>query len=167
MRVRRRLISRFGTALRHYRVSAGLSQEGLAERAGLSVRGISDLERGARTFPRLETVRMLADALELSDRDRAALLAAARPELETETTSPAPSRQERTVTIRPLPIPPTRLLGRDDEIRHVVELFRGGKTRLITLTGQGGIGKSRLGLAVARGFRRELDGRVAFLELAA
>ena len=96
--MRRRVISRFGTALRHYRVSAGLSQEGLAERAGLSVRGISDLERGARTFPRLETVRMLADALELNERDRAALLAAARPELESETPpTPAPSRQERTV----------------------------------------------------------------------
>src|SRR5215211_2703822 len=69
----RRSISRFGIALRHYRVSAGLSQEGLAERAGLSVRGISDLERGARTYPRLETVRMLADALELNERNRAAL----------------------------------------------------------------------------------------------
>jgi predicted ATPase/transcriptional regulator with XRE-family HTH domain len=154
--------------LRHYRVSAGLSQEGLAERAGLSVRGISDLERGARTFPRLETVRMLADALELKERDRAALLAAARPELETDTPPTlAPPRQERTVNPRPLPIPPTKLVGRDDEIRHVVELFRGGETRLITLTGQGGIGKSRLGLAIARGFSKELGGRVAYLELAA
>ena len=161
-------ISRFGTALRHYRVSAGLSQEGLAERAGLSVRGISDLERGARTFPRLETVRMLANALELSERDRAALLAAARPELEAASPSaPPPPRQERTVNPRALPIPPTRLIGRDDEIRHVVELFHAGEIRLITLTGQGGIGKSRLALAIARGFQRELGGRVAFLELAA
>jgi predicted ATPase/DNA-binding XRE family transcriptional regulator len=164
----RRVISWFGTALRHYRVSAGLSQEGLAERAGLSVRGISDLERGARTFPRLETVRMLADALKLNERDRATLLAAARPELEADTPPvAAPARQERTVKPPPLPIPPTRLIGRDEEIRRVVELFRGGETRLITLTGQGGIGKSRLGLAIARGFRRELEDRVAFLELAA
>jgi predicted ATPase/transcriptional regulator with XRE-family HTH domain len=160
-------ISRFGTALRHYRVRAGLSQEGLAERAGLSVRGISDLERGARTFPRLETVRMLADALDLNERDRAALLAAARPELETDAPPvPAPPHQEKRINPRPLPIPPTRLVGRDDEIRRVVELFRGGETRLITLTGQGGIGKTRLGLAIARGFHRELGGRVAFLELA-
>jgi len=71
--------------LRRYRLAAGSSQETLAERSGLSVRGISDLERGARRFPRLETVRMLADALQLAEPDRAALLAAARPGLAGET----------------------------------------------------------------------------------
>jgi predicted ATPase/DNA-binding XRE family transcriptional regulator len=159
-------ISTFGETLRRYRASAGLSQEGLAERAGLSVRGISDLERGARTFPRLETVRMLADALELDEPDRAVLLGAARPALSQE--APARSgKPERTISPRPLPIPPTRLVGREREIERIVALFRSGDTRLITLTGQGGIGKSRLGLAIARGFSRELEGRVAFLELAA
>jgi predicted ATPase/DNA-binding XRE family transcriptional regulator len=154
--------------LRRYRASAGLSQEALAERAGLSVRGISDLERGARTFPRLETVRMLADALELDERDRTVLLAAARPELASHEPAPSTSaKPERMVTLRPLPIPPTRLVGREQEIERIVTLFRSGDTRLITLTGQGGIGKSRLGLAIARGFSRELQGRVVFLELAA
>lgn len=164
---RRSVISRFGATLRHYRVSAGLSQEALAERAGLSVRGISDLERGARTFPRLETVRMLAEALELDESDRATLLAAARPELEDDASPAAPARKpDAGLRLPPLPIPPTRLVGRDDEIDRVVSLFRSGETRLITLTGQGGIGKSRLGLAIARGFSRELNGRAAFLELA-
>ncbi len=161
-------ISTFGETLRRYRSSAGLSQEGLAERAGLSVRGISDLERGARTFPRLETVRMLADALELDERDRALLLGAARPELAPkEPAATRAVRPERTITPRPLPIPPTRLVGREREIERIVTLYRSRDTRLITLTGQGGIGKSRLGLAIARGFSRELEGRVAFLELAA
>jgi transcriptional regulator with XRE-family HTH domain len=41
--------------LRRYRVLAGLSQEALAERAGLSRRGIADLERGARRFPYPDT----------------------------------------------------------------------------------------------------------------
>jgi len=71
----------FGEVLRRLRSSAALSQEALAERAGLSKRGISDLERGARLAPRLETVRLLADALALGDPDRLALLAAARPTL--------------------------------------------------------------------------------------
>jgi transcriptional regulator with XRE-family HTH domain len=53
----------FGEVLRRVRSGAALSQEALAERAGLSKRGISDLERGARLAPRLETVRLLADAL--------------------------------------------------------------------------------------------------------
>jgi len=68
----------FGEVLRRVRSGAALSQEALAERAGLSKRGISDLERGARLAPRLETVRLLADALMLSDADRQSLLAAAR-----------------------------------------------------------------------------------------
>jgi len=71
----------FGDLLRQLRSAASLSQEELAARGGLSVRGISDLERGARHAPRLETVRMLADALSLGEGDRAALLAAARPGL--------------------------------------------------------------------------------------
>jgi predicted ATPase/transcriptional regulator with XRE-family HTH domain len=71
----------FGEVLRRLRSGAALSQEALAERAGLSKRGISDLERGARQAPRLETVRLLADALALGEADRTALLAAARPAL--------------------------------------------------------------------------------------
>ncbi len=56
----------FGDLLRQLRTAASLSQEDLAERTGLSRRGISDLERGLRQAPRLETVRLLADALVLS-----------------------------------------------------------------------------------------------------
>lgn len=140
----------------------------LAERAGLSVRGISDLERGARRLPRLETVRLLANALELAEPERAALLTAARPELDMGGADPVRlSKSKRPIAPRPLPIPPTRLIGRDAEIERIAQLFRSGDARLITLTGQGGIGKSRLGLAIARGFAREFGGRVAFLELAA
>src|SRR5688500_16747742 len=71
----------FGDRLRQFRSAAALSQEALAERSGLSRRAISDLERGLHQAPRLESVRLLADGLELSDADRRALLAAARPAL--------------------------------------------------------------------------------------
>jgi class 3 adenylate cyclase/transcriptional regulator with XRE-family HTH domain/tetratricopeptide (TPR) repeat protein len=72
----------FGERLRRYRISAGLTQEALADRAGLSVRGIADLERGARRFPHFHTMRRLAEALELAPDDRVALMAAGqrRPE---------------------------------------------------------------------------------------
>ena len=53
----------FGALLRRHRRAAGLTQEGLAERAGLSARGVQDLERGLRAAPRAETVRLLAEAL--------------------------------------------------------------------------------------------------------
>ena len=68
----------FGALLRKYRTAAQLTQAELAERASLSVRGINDLERGARTSPRPETVRLLADALVLQAEARTVFLAAAR-----------------------------------------------------------------------------------------
>src|SRR3954466_13790717 len=54
---------RFADVLRRLRLAAGLTQSALAERAGLSVRGISDLERGVKIRPRAYTVRHFADAL--------------------------------------------------------------------------------------------------------
>ena len=98
----------FGAILRRMRLSAALSQEELAERAGLSVRGISDLERGARVAPHPNTVRLLADALLINAEDRATLLAAARP----------PLRADRDNSIKAdatmrLPNPLTRLIGRE------------------------------------------------------
>lgn len=70
--------TRFSSMLQHRRAVAGLTQEELAERAGISVRAISDLERGVKTRPRPHTVRQLADALELSPADRASFLEASR-----------------------------------------------------------------------------------------
>ncbi|HEV8613363.1 MAG TPA: helix-turn-helix domain-containing protein, partial [Gemmatimonadales bacterium] len=66
----------FGALLRRHRIAAGLTQQALADRAGLSVRGIADLERGARRYPHFHTLRCLATALELSPADRVALVAA-------------------------------------------------------------------------------------------
>src|SRR5215207_2242370 len=68
----------FGVLLRRHRLTVGLSQEALAERAGLSVRGLSDLERGVRTAPYPATVARLADALLLDAEERAALVTSAR-----------------------------------------------------------------------------------------
>lgn len=68
----------FGGLLRRLRIGAGLTQQGLAESAGLSYRLISDLERGKILAPRNETIRLLADALNLAGADRAEFEAAAR-----------------------------------------------------------------------------------------
>ena len=68
----------FATLLRQYRVAAHLSQEKLAERAGLSVAAISALERGVRKTPHMATVRLLAKALRLNAAERALFGAAAR-----------------------------------------------------------------------------------------
>ncbi len=56
--------------------AARLTQEALAERAGLSVRAISDLERGVNRTPHDDTLQLLVEALSLHPADRAVLLAA-------------------------------------------------------------------------------------------
>src|SRR5262245_28267277 len=66
----------FAALLRHFRLKVGLSQAGLAERAELSERAISDLERGLHATPQRQTVAMLAAGLGLSEADRARLEAA-------------------------------------------------------------------------------------------
>jgi predicted ATPase/class 3 adenylate cyclase len=70
--------ARFGDVLRGARRAAGLTQAELADRAGLSVRGINDLERGARQHPHKSTIDLLADALGLAGPDRAAFASVAR-----------------------------------------------------------------------------------------
>ncbi len=149
----------FGSRLRLLRESAGLSQEELAERAGLSSHAVSALERGTRTRPYPHTVRALADALGASDEDRSALVAAV----------PARSRATRAADAahgrsRELPVPPTTLLGRDADVVRVGEMVRGH--RLVTLTGTGGVGKTRLALAVGAGLRDRFADGVAYVELA-
>jgi transcriptional regulator with XRE-family HTH domain len=87
----------FGELLRQRRLAAGLTQEALAERAGVSAKAISDLERAPDRTPRLETVGLLADALNLDPAERAALLAAARPAA---ADSPGPGPGPAASTIR-------------------------------------------------------------------
>ncbi|MDX3617871.1 helix-turn-helix domain-containing protein, partial [Streptomyces europaeiscabiei] len=68
----------FGEMLRDLRRASGLTQEGLAEAAGLTARSIRDLERGRRQRPQRRTAELLVSALGLADADAAALLAAGR-----------------------------------------------------------------------------------------
>jgi transcriptional regulator with XRE-family HTH domain len=119
--------------LRQLRIGASLSQEELAEHSVLSVRGISDLERGLRHAPRLETVRMLADALTLTGEDRAALLAAARP-ADFLWNDAAEVHSASSVSF---PVPLTRLIGREMEIAALRSALQDNDIRLLTLTGPG------------------------------
>src|SRR5690349_11530388 len=131
----------FGELLRRYRLAANLTQEELAEQAGISTRGLSDLERGARGLPRKDTLQLLLQALDLPQADRAALVAAAR--------RPVAARAAQGHDPAALPVPLTPLVGREAEIAAVSALLAEPAVRLVTLTGPGGTGKTRLALAVA------------------
>src|SRR6476660_7327757 len=108
----------FAQLLRQHRIAAAMSQEALAERAGLSARAISDLERGVKTRPYLETVRMLADALDLTLLARSELARAARPQsplVPGKLPEPTPSGLRGVIPL----ITQTTLVGRDDDIAQV------------------------------------------------
>jgi predicted ATPase/DNA-binding XRE family transcriptional regulator len=151
----------FGTVLRQLRTAAALSQEELAERAGVSVRGISDLERGVHRTPHLVTVRLLADALTLDPADRAALLTAARQE------NPADPQLESLARYGLLPVPLTSLIGRERELAEVTSLLGRAEGRLTTLTGPGGVGKTRLALKAAADLLETFPDGVWFVDLSA
>ena len=150
----------FGDLLRRHRVAAGLTQEALAERAGLSARGISDLERGARELPRKDTLRLLLQALALAPADRAALVAAAR---RSPARAPGGEHADR---LTGLPVPLTPLIGRETDVAAVSALLKEPAVRLLTLTGPGGTGKTRLALAVAERLASDFRDGVTLVLLA-
>jgi non-specific serine/threonine protein kinase len=143
----------FGRRLRACRVAAGLSQEELAERAGLSVRGISDLERDARRTPQRQTLHRLVQALGLGP-EAAAHLAApvrrARRRVAPGAQGPPGGAGGTVADATPrLPAPLTSFVGRERELAEVSRLLAAHP--LVTLTGPGGIGKTRLAVQVAAG----------------
>jgi predicted ATPase/transcriptional regulator with XRE-family HTH domain len=150
------LEDQLGAALKKLRVAAGMTQEELAEQAGISARTVSDVERGLRTAVHRETGQRLATALGLTDEEFRAFddLAAARQ------ASPLPvPRASR------LPQVPTPFLGRTAELDSIGAVLQGSDVRLLTLTGPGGIGKTRLALEIARRTQAFFAGGVFFVSL--
>jgi len=153
--------------LRQLRLAAGLTQDALAERAGLSRRGVQDAERGL-IRPQRETVQRLAGALRLTDEQRRQLLEIAQPKPRTRLERSlhllprAEADQGDAATLRHnLPVQLTSFVGRDQELAALTRLFdpRASSCRLVTLTGPGGCGKTRLGLEVAARFIAPAPGR--------
>ncbi|MFG1647100.1 helix-turn-helix domain-containing protein, partial [Amycolatopsis sp. NPDC049252] len=141
----------FGARLRRLRRAAGLTQEALAEKSGLSGQAVGALERGDRRFPQRATLDRLADALELSGDDRAAFTAAAaRP------TGPKP---EPGVVPRELPGEIAAFTGREAELERVLACFEERSGAVVAVAGMAGIGKTALALhAGHRLARRFPDG---------
>src|SRR5690349_14188700 len=162
-----------GDLLRRYRQEAGLTQEELAERANLSARAISELERGARLYPYRTTIQGLGQALALSPEQLAMLeLAgrrppAGRPNSAGATSAAGSVEPERVEHKHNLPAQLTSFVGRAAELARVCELLRSAEVRLLTLTGPPGTGKTRLSLEVAGALPAAFPDGVFFVELAA
>jgi len=154
----------FGELLRRYRRVAGLTQEELAARSGVGVRSITDLERAVAHTARRDTLRRLAAALGLAGEAAAAFEALARNRSTTLAPLTAPS--PHAVHAPTLPASPTPLIGRDAVVATAVDFLSRATTRLLTLTGPGGVGKTCLAVRVAEELRDRFADKVVFVPLA-
>jgi predicted ATPase/DNA-binding CsgD family transcriptional regulator/DNA-binding XRE family transcriptional regulator len=161
----------FAALLRQLRAEAWLTQEELAEAARLSPRSVSDLERGINRTARKDTAVLLADALSLSGRTRELFIAVARgraPAAEVLAAARGDAGGASPVAVggaHGFPRALTSFIGRSEVVREVTGLVN--QYRLVTVTGPGGAGKTRLvGEVAERVSGRFADG-VRLVELAA
>ena len=175
----------FGLLLRELRHEAGLTQAGLAERAGISPRAVQHLEGGFGK-PQVETAGRLAEALALSDDRRSRFIALAAPAPRgratrrngTASVERSESGQDKPVQSAPRPLAldspalgrlPTHLasfVGREEELGRVEAVLLRPGVRLVTLTGPPGAGKTRLATELATRVAEAFGGAVAFIPLA-
>jgi predicted ATPase/DNA-binding XRE family transcriptional regulator len=135
--------SEFGALLRRLRQTANLSQEALAEAARISTSAVGAYERGINSAPHRDTVKMLAEALDLSGADLEEFEREAR-------RKPRASAESKPSAVAFETFPPetSSFIGRDADVDTLEDMLR--RFRCITITGTGGIGKTRVALKVGR-----------------
>jgi predicted ATPase/transcriptional regulator with XRE-family HTH domain len=161
----------FGAQLRRLRKRAGLSQAALAERAVVDLATVKAIEHDRRSRPHPQTLARLTGALGLASAERDALLAVASGVTVQPTDAGQPSAG---VAAAPwaklvrLPEPPTPLFGREADVAQLTALLDPALSpaRLLTLVGPGGVGKTRLAVAVAAGLIDAYPDGVVFVDLA-
>jgi predicted ATPase/transcriptional regulator with XRE-family HTH domain len=168
----------FGEWMKRRRSGLDLTQGELAERGGCSVHALRKIESGERR-PSKQLARLLASALEVGEEELETFVRVARGELPFErlrSSAPRAAAEIAAASVRwhgacqrsascRLPFPPTPLLGREAELAALERLFKDHQCRLLTLTGLGGIGKTRLAVEFARRQCARFPGGVVYAPL--
>src|SRR5947209_1535692 len=146
----------FAGLLRQLRTEARLTQEELAERAGLSPRSVSDLERGINRTARKDSALMLASALKLTGPVQEAFVAAARGRGEPARVLAVRSEaapESSAAAVRTLPRDIGGFTGRDRELagleKSLATVAGGGLAGIYAIDGMAGIGKTTFAVHAA------------------
>jgi predicted ATPase/DNA-binding XRE family transcriptional regulator len=140
-------VADFGALLKRLRLQVGLSQEELAERAGISAKAVGSYERGDRRAPHRDTLALIVDALGISGGICEELVSAAdRARRRGPSAADVAPTGEAPTSPNNLPIARTTFVGRDQDVADVIELL--DRHQLLTLVGPGGVGKTRLAVQV-------------------
>ena len=162
----------FGELLRRFRVAASLTQEALAEQCRISPATVAAIEQGRRRAPRLSTVRLLAQALELSAADRELLaIAADHGGAAGGASGPLPASTvpaelviaDGTGLVVGLPIARTTFIGRGAEQAAVLGAL--AANHVVSLVGPGGVGKTRLASRTAEAAASRFPAGAVFVDL--
>jgi transcriptional regulator with XRE-family HTH domain len=143
----------------------GLTQAELAERMSCATITLQKFEAG-QSRPSKEMAQQLAIWLRIPQEQRDEIVRAAR-----DGSAPAdipvaqPVNERGHLLLPPLPLPLTSLLGRQDELSNLNLALQMGDKRLITVTGPGGVGKTRIVLKVARVAAEDFLDGVAYFSL--
>ncbi len=165
-------LSLFGEWVKKRRKALDLTQNELALRSGCTVFTVRKIESGERR-PSKQLAEWLATALEIPPEEKTNFIKVSRGEINLERLDstlldrPFDSSMERepAILLHRIPFQPMPLVGRETEIAAMKRLFTESQCRLLTLTGVGGIGKTRLAIEFATRQHSEFPGGVFYVPL--
>lgn len=167
----------FGTWVKRRRKTLDLTQQELAKQIGCSPSLIFKIESDERR-PSRQMADLLAEKLDIPSDQRPLFLKIARQEKSSDSLnaipsiSPLPPSSQEVHALTSghnhshLPVSPTPLIGREDELSLISNQLRQSSCRLLTLVGPGGIGKTRLAIEVGRSLEPHFADGVHFISLA-
>jgi predicted ATPase/transcriptional regulator with XRE-family HTH domain len=155
----------FGIWMRQRRRMLDLTQSDLAQKVGCSEITIRKVESGERS-PSRQISELIATALDVPEHEREAFIACARGIARPAQTATPIAPVSATPLTTHLPVPLTRLLGRDRELEQICAQLTQPHICLLSLVGPPGIGKTRLSLQVAAKLQSNFPDHVAFIPFA-